>query len=179
MSKLITFFLLALLLCSIFGAIMQGGGGIQVTSLTSDITAEDAALPVSKTTDYLGSDYVVIGNEKIFYTGKTADSFTGCTRGYDGTTASAHASGASVYTADASGINNALGFNIAAEQDSMGWWATITVPFKFFTVTVPRIIRMNMSFLSGNLSILAWIWFTMAAGFIITLALALAGGRRV
>lgn len=170
---------MTLLVCSVLGAIMKGGGGIEATSLTSDITADAVILPVVGTTDYLSSDYVIIGGEKVLYTGKTAVSFTGCTRGHDGTEAEPHLEGAMVYTADAAAINNALGFNIAAEQDSMGWWATITIPFKFFATTIPRIVRMNMSFLSGNLAIIGWFWFALAAGFIITLALSLMGSRRV
>ena len=33
---------------------------------------------------------VTIDSEKILYTGKTSNSLTGCTRGYDGTTAASH-----------------------------------------------------------------------------------------
>jgi len=38
---------------------------------------------------------------------------------------------------------------------------------------------MNYSFLSGQLAIIGWFFFAAAAGLIITLALYLAGGRRV
>ena len=179
MTKTVTFFLIMLIGCSILGAIMQGGGGIVVTDLTSDITATDVTIAVTSTVDYLGADYVIIGEEKILYSGTTATSFTGCTRGYDGTDAEAHSTGALVYTADASSINNALGFNIAAVQDTMGLWGTITIPFRFLFQTLPRIARMNMSFLTGSLAIIGWIWFALVAGFFITLALSLAGARRV
>ena len=144
MTKTVTFFLIMLVGCSILGAIMQGGGGIVVTDLTSDITATDTTIAVTSTVDYLGADYVIIGEEKILYSGTTATSFTGCTRGYDGTDAEAHSTGALVYTADASSINNALGFNIAAVQDTMGLWGTITIPFRFLFQTLPRIARMNI-----------------------------------
>ena len=179
MHKAVTFFLVMLIACSILGAIMQGGGGLVATELTSDVTADATTLPVTSTTDYLSADYVIIGEEKILYSGTTATSFTGCTRGYDGTTAEAHLEGSMVYTADASAINNALGFNIAAVQDTMGWWGTITIPFRFLFQTLPRIARMNMTFLTGSMAIIGWVWFAMAAGFFITLALSLAGARRV
>ena len=164
--------------CSILGAIMKGGGGVEVTELTQNITASNTTLPVEKTTDFLSSDYVIIGTERIFYTGKTAVSFTGCTRGYSNTTAVAHSIGSLVYTADASAVNNALGFSITAMQDSYGWFSVVTIPFNFFIVTIPRIIRMNLTFLGGSLSIISWIWFAMAAGFIITLAMMLISGVR-
>lgn len=178
MSKLVTFFLIMLLGCSILGAIMQGGGGIVVTELTADIIATNMILPVVDTTDYLTTDYVIIGNERIFYSGKTSTTFTGCTRGYTNTIATSHDEGDLVYTADASGINNALGFSITAMQDSYGWFSVVTIPFNFFIITVPRIIRMNMSFFSGPLSIIGWLWFAIAAGFIITLAMMLIAGVR-
>ena len=179
MNKLVTFFLCMLIGGSILGAIMHGGGGVLATPLTANVTANATTLAVSSTTDYLSADYVIIGEEKILYSGKTAVSFTGCTRGYDGTTAVAHSVGAMVYTADASAVNNALGFNIAAVQDTMGWWGTVTIPFRFLFQTLPRIARVNMSFLSGSLAIIGWFWLAMAAAFLITLALALAGSRRV
>ena len=178
MSKLVTFFLIMLLGCSILGAIMQGGGGIEVTELTANITSTDTTLPVSKTTDFLTTGFVVIGNERIGHIGKTSTTFIGCIRGFGNTTAVAHYDGDLVYTADASAINNALGFSITAMQDSYGWFSVVTIPFNFFIVTIPRIIRMNMSFFSGPLSIIGWLWFAMAAGFIITLAMMLIGGVR-
>ena len=166
--------------CSILGAIMKGGGGIVAAALSENVTAVSASLPLDGgTTDYLSQDYVVIGEEKILYTGKSSTDLTGCTRGYDGTDAVPHYLGDMVYTADASAINNALGFNIAAVQDTMGWWGTITIPFRFLFTTLPRIARINMSFLSGSLAIIGWIWFAMVGGFFITLALSLAGARRV
>jgi len=158
---------------------MKGGGGIVAASLDGDITDTDTTITVDSTTDYLSQDYIIIGEEKILYTGTTAATFTGATRGYDGTDAVPHYDGDMVYTADASSINNALGFNIAAVQDNMGWWGTITIPFRFLFQTLPRIARMNMSFLAGSLAIIGWVWFAMAAGFFITLALSLAGARRV
>lgn len=179
MNKLVTFFLVMLIFCSILGAIVQGGGGIVATALSADITDTDVIIPVDSTTDYLSQDYVVIDEERILYTGLTATTFTGCTRGYDGTDAEAHSEDAMVYTADASSVNNALGFNIAAVTDSMGWWGTITIPFRFLFQTLPRIARINMSFLTGSLAIISWIWLALVAAFFITLALALAGSRRV
>ena len=179
MYKIVVFFLVMLIACSFLGATMRGGGGIVATQLSSDIDAEVTTIPVDSTTDYLSADYIVIGEEKILYTGKTDTTFTGATRGYDDTTAVAHAEDAMVYTADASSVNNAMGFSIAAEQDTMGWWAAITIPFRFLFQTLPRIARMNMSFLNGSLAIIGWFWFALVGGFFITLALALAGARRV
>ncbi len=179
MSKLVTFFLVMLLLVSVLGGIMKGGGGIVAAPLTSGITATDTTIPLGSTTDYLNADYILIEGEKILYTGRTSTTLTGCTRGYDDTTATSHDEGALVYTADASAINNALGFNMAAQQDSIGWRTILAIPFNFFVITIPRIIRMNLEFLVGPLAIIGWFWLTMAAGFVITLALTIISGLRV
>lgn len=158
---------------------MEGGGGIVAIPLTVAVDSDDTTLTVASTTDYLGADYITIGSEEILYAAKNATQFTGCTRGYNGTTAAPHAIGDMLYTKEASSINNALGFNIAATTDTMGWWATISVPVLFFIKTVPHIIMMNYSFLSGSLAIIGWFFFAAGAGFVITLALYMAGGRRV
>lgn len=182
MAKLVTFFLIVFTGMAILSGIMEGGGGIVATQLNGDLTAAATTVIVDDVDGYLSADYIVIGDEQILYTGTTtapSPRFTGCTRGYGGTEAVAHADDSRVYTASASAINNALGFNIAATADSMGLWATITVPWNFLSKTMPRIIMLNWSFLAGELAILAYFFFAAAAGLIITLALYLAGGRRV
>lgn len=179
MSKAITFFLVMLLGTSILGAIMKGGGGIVAAPLASDMTATDTTITMADTTDYLTADYVIIEGERISYSGKTSTTLTGCTRGCNDTTVSSHEAGALVYTADASAINNALGFNLGAQQDSIGWLTILAIPFNFFVITVPRIIRMNLEFLTGPLAIIGWLWLTMAAGFVITLAIMIISGLRV
>lgn len=179
MSKLVTFFLFLFLGCTILSAVMEGGGGVVATPLSVAVDDDDNTLQVAKTTDLRSEDTVIVGNEKVYYTGKTAISLTGCIRGYDNTTAAPHSSGTMVYTQEASIVNNALGFNIAATADSMGWWAVITIPFNFLTKTIPNVVTMNFSFLTGELGIIGWFLITMGAGFVIALAISLAGGRRV
>lgn len=74
---------------------------IQFTSLTSNLTASATTVSVASTSGFgspTGS--ILIESEVISYTGVTATSFTGCTRGASGTTAAAHtgALGVSQYT---------------------------------------------------------------------------------
>jgi hypothetical protein len=182
-SKLITFFLFVFIGAAILSGIMEGGGGIQTTELTAAIDDDDTILTVTSTDGFLDADYLIIGTEKILYDWTDGTHFgrvaNPCTRGYDGTTATSHAADAMVMTADASTVNNALGFNIGAMADSMGLWSVVIIPFYFLTKTLPRIVMMNFSFLSGQLAIIGWFFFAAGAGLIITLALYLAGSRRV
>lgn len=73
------------------------------TTLDGSITDSDTTITVVSTTDYVSAGFIWIGDELIEYSGVTATTFTGCTRGSGGTTAAAHASGVSVYI-DVGGI---------------------------------------------------------------------------
>ena len=56
-------------------------------------------IPVDSTTGFASTGTILIGSELITYSGKTATTFTGATRGAEGTTAAAHADNAVVYDA--------------------------------------------------------------------------------
>jgi hypothetical protein len=74
------------------GAFHQDG----YTYLTAAIpnSSSTAAIQVVSTTGFLSSAGLIIGDEIIKYTGKTATTFTGITRGAYGTSGSSHAIGA-------------------------------------------------------------------------------------
>jgi hypothetical protein len=174
-GKAIAFFLLALIVFGLFMAILNGGGGVADTTLTSAIFSSNTTLPVVSTNGFLGSDYIYIGDETILYSGKNETAFTGCTRGYGGSSAVPHFAGAAVYTGEVSSINQALGFNIGQMVTSVGPLSILIIPFSFLTVTIPRMIAESASFLSGSLglAVLGVIWMCLIAGFIISLAIIL------
>jgi hypothetical protein len=62
----------------------------QKSYLSSAINSSATILPVVNSASYPNSGVVTIDSEKIYYTGKTSSSLTGCTRGYDSTTAVSH-----------------------------------------------------------------------------------------
>lgn len=67
------------------------------TVLTDNpLTSGATIVNVSDTTNFPSVGIITIDLEAIHYTGKTGTSFTGCTRGFDGTTAVVHNQGASV-----------------------------------------------------------------------------------
>jgi hypothetical protein len=61
------------------------------TALTSAVNIGDTVVNVVSTTGWPTSGIFSVDEEIIAYTGVTATSFTGCTRGQDGTTDAAHA----------------------------------------------------------------------------------------
>lgn len=145
-----------------------------MTYLTSDISDTDNVIPVESTNMYLNNDYLRIENEEILYTGKTDTTFTGCTRGVNGTTAIAHISGTSVYTAYASTINSALGFNVASVSATYGAFAIVVLPLNFFRYTLPQLVSWNFQFLRGELAWVAYFFFAISIGLIVVIAIQLA-----
>jgi hypothetical protein len=62
----------------------------QKSYLSSAINDSVTIIPMVNSASYPNEGVVTIDFEKIYYTGKTSSSLTGCTRGYDGTTATSH-----------------------------------------------------------------------------------------
>ncbi len=60
------------------------------TTLTVAVLIADTTINVTSTTGFPATGICSIEDEVLSYTGKTGTTFTGCTRGYDSTTAAAH-----------------------------------------------------------------------------------------
>ena len=81
-----------------YGAFLQNGS----TTLTDAITNNSTTpIVVGDTTEFGSSGYVIIENEIVQYTGKTATTLTGITRGVKGTTNVSHNAGVAVTEAAA------------------------------------------------------------------------------
>ena len=63
------------------------------TTLSASITNSVTTIPVTSTTGFSSTGALIIENEIITYTGITPTSFTGCSRGVNGSGASSHTSG--------------------------------------------------------------------------------------
>jgi hypothetical protein len=66
------------------------------TLLTSAVSSVATTISVANTSCFPTSGYFTIDEEAIKYTGKTGTTFTGCTRGSDGTSAVSHVNGSDV-----------------------------------------------------------------------------------
>ena len=66
----------------------------------SDITASDTTITVDSTSSFQSQGRIIIDSEVIIYTGTTSTTFTGCTRGAEGTTAATHLDNATVTERD-------------------------------------------------------------------------------
>ena len=68
----------------------------QTTNLTSTIDSLVTTIPVISTSSYADSGVILIEDEQITYTAKTSTSFTGASRGANGSSADSHVSGEEV-----------------------------------------------------------------------------------
>jgi len=64
--------------------------GVQGTYLAEDISATDTTITVINGGSFPSAGTLMIGNEKITYTGKSSNTFTGCIRGTNGSNPASH-----------------------------------------------------------------------------------------
>jgi len=86
-----------------WGTFNYGGFSSTVTQTAIDqvggIDNSVSTIPVDSTTGFATTGTILIGSELITYSGKTSTTFTGATRGAEGTTATSHADNVIVYDA--------------------------------------------------------------------------------
>jgi hypothetical protein len=90
------------------------------TTLSSSMASGDTSMSVVSTVDFPTPNQgtLFVDSEQILYTGATSTTFTGLTRGANGTTAASHSSGATV-TSNAQKLFLPLGANNAAARDAV------------------------------------------------------------
>lgn len=170
MNKLIVSVVLLFLGFTMISSFCEGGGGIVSTDLTAGVSNAVTTIPVTSTTGFLTADVVVIGDEKVAYTGTTPVTFTGCTRGYNDTEAVVHSAGDKVYSEEVSVLNAALGFNIASTASTAGIAAVVQIPWKFLTISMPRLVMFDYSFFTGQLKYVQVVFQVIGVGFAVTMA---------
>jgi len=91
------------------------------TTLNGTLTIGATTITVSSTSLFPSSGLITIESEIISYTGTTATTFTGCTRGVDGTSAASHADTTDVYGYYTSLHHEALRGAIIAVETKLGY----------------------------------------------------------
>lgn len=95
------------------------------TKTTASHTNSVTTITVASTTLFPSKGYIVVKREIISYTGTTATTFTGCTRGTGGTTAAAFASGTLVEQVPVAANHNDLAAAIVAIETKLGTGSVI------------------------------------------------------
>lgn len=171
MSKLISGIAFLYVIFTLLASFVTGGGGINSTVLTVDMTAVATSATVQNTAGFLGADKIVIGGETMNYASKDFTHFLGITR----VNGVAHSTGGMVYNQQTSILNNALGYNVSSITSSSGGYALLLIPIKFFTTTLPNLVSGNtlLSLLPAELQWLGYIWLAMTMGIVISIGIAL------
>ena len=73
------------------------------TTLSSGIDDDDTTIPVVSASSFDSTGTIIIESENITYTGTSSTTFTGATRGAEGTTAASHSTGVTVSQIEAGG----------------------------------------------------------------------------
>ena len=84
-----------------FTGITRGANAQIYYPIGQCVAANSVTLTVDDTTNFSPAGTIIIGTELISYTGKTLTTFTGCTRGAQGTIAAAHADNSVIQEATA------------------------------------------------------------------------------
>jgi len=177
------YMLFMFIIVSIAGNVMAGQVDFARTELTTDISATDTTITVSSTTGFPDVGKIIIGDERIAYSDTTATTFRGSLaqpllRGIEGTDAIVHSSGAKVSTLQGAMMNTAADYHIAVMADASGAQAFVAKPIAFFQL-IGSFMFLPLTFLGTDLQILTVFWGVIGAGMLISLFIALAGGRRV
>lgn len=90
------------------------------TQLDGSITNSQTTITVDSTTNFPTAGAITIDSEVIFYTGTTSVTFTGCTRGADGTGATTHTDNAPVRHTVVAFHHNGLKDEIIAIETALG-----------------------------------------------------------
>jgi hypothetical protein len=163
---------------SVISAIMDGHTGLETTSLTVAVTESDTTINVKTTGPFVAAGVIMIGNETICYTSKTATTFAGVTRGEDCRTNSR----AQAFPIDkqvmseAPGVINALvGFDITSAFADGGFIGlakgiyTSAKNLPSFLNAVARMIMWDYSFLDGPFVYIKFlVLYPLSAGMVLS-----------
>jgi len=158
----------------IFSSAVEGGTGVASTQLTAAIDISATTVPVVTTAGFLattGQTILIIGNEEMDYTGFTATTFTGVTRGTNGSDTTAHASSTRVYNAVAGRVNQLVAFEVAEAESAIGKLRVLTQITGAVLGAIPSLIMWDYSFFTGDWIYLKFFLYaistTMILGFVV------------
>lgn len=165
------------------GGILVGSNPHTSTFLVEDITATDTTITVASTEGFRDTGSIVIGDERAQYHKLTDTEFKGTflrplLRGTNGTEASAHLIGDRVRMVEGAMLNDSLNYNIALLSDASGLMAFVSLPIVVWDI-ITSFIFLPISFLGTDMFFLTYIWGIIGLGLLVSIFIAMAGGRRV
>ena len=175
MGKMLGFFILISVMMVALGLFFQGAQGGVSTVTTAPLTATaTTSVSVSNTDGFKTAGIIIIGNEFIRYTGKTAASFTGLTRATGGTAGAAASTGARVYDEVLGYANLGSQYQTLQVQNEVEQAGRITLnPLSWGAMVTKAILA--PPFITGNWRLVLLPWYAFTTCLLFSLALAMAG----
>jgi len=173
-------FMLFMWLCiCIAGGVVAGQIDFATTTLTVAIDEDDDALTVGSTAGLPNTGVVVLEDEHIGYSHKTATTLYGSAtapviRGAEGTEAMSHAAGTFVSTVPGAMMGMSMAYNVVALTDVAGPRAVVVAPLALFRL-LGSFFAPHLEFLGTNLAIITYLWMILAIGMVVALAVNLFG----
>lgn len=183
MGKGVMFMFFVWFAIAIAGNIFLMGNTFAATTLTADIDEDDDSIPVVSTTGFPDAGMIQIGDEQIAYSDTTATSFddtltSPMIRGASDTEAVSHEALATVRTVENAMLNGSVAYNVAQIADATGAWAALTIPLAVLRL-LGNFLFAPLGWMGTDLAILTYLWAIIGIGMIVSIGIALAGGRRV
>jgi hypothetical protein len=173
-------FMLFMWLCTcVAGGVVAGQIDFATTTLAVAIDEDDNTLTVGSTAGLPKSGVVVLEDEHIGYSQKTATTLYGTStaplvRGADDTEATSHAAGTFVSTTPAAMMGMSMAYNVVALTDVAGPRAVVVAPLALFRL-LGSFLSPRLEFLGTNLAIITYLWMILAVGMVVALAVRLFG----
>ena len=163
----------------IAGGVVAGQIDFATTTLTVAIDEDDDVLAVGSTAGLPNSGVVVLEDEHIGYSHKTATTLYGSAtapviRGAEGTEAMSHAAGTFVSTVPGAMMGMSMAYNVVALTDVAGPRAVVVAPLALFRL-LGSFFAPHLEFLGTNLAIITYLWMILAIGMVVALAVNLFG----
>lgn len=172
MNKLVASYMVLFLLFAYFSSVFEGGGAMVARPITVAVAETDTVITVDNTTGFL-TPVAGWSNPRIFIKNDevTYTGLTGTTfTGCSGITED-YEVGTMVYTPDVGVINKVFGFDIVSTGEAYTEVSAINLAWNFFSVAIGYLVTFNFSLLTGDLVYLRYLFMAPAVGFIVYFAI--------
>lgn len=181
MAKLFMFIITLHIIMGVLAGVLQGGGGFVIHELTADIDDNDLAITLDSTANFIAPSTLIIGNERIRISAipdGTHLTVAATGRGYDNTKATAHYTGAQIYTEESGTVSGSIQTRIARISDASGPLAALDVSVQILGIAKDLLVS-PFTLFGSDLWIISAIYSAILASLTIVIGLQLFGGRRV
>ena len=164
--RLMTGFAFMFILGTMVSAMIEGGGGFGVTTLTANLAENGDTAAVTTTAGFLNTGYIVIQGEESYYSAKTDTTLTLPNNHR------AHLAGAKVMTSSSGALNSILGFDVGSTWSEAGAVDTVIQLPGALLHGAWKMTSWDYSYLDNDFgNILRLVLSALSAGFIIAMVL--------